>query len=58
MKAVRKVSMLLLIATAAAAYVWLRFAPEIPSAAEPVAVPVAKSAAASANNIVIVEVPV
>jgi hypothetical protein len=42
--------MLLLIATAAAAYVWLRFVPEIPSAAEPVALPGREPAGSITNQ--------
>ena len=45
MKAVRILSILLLFAAAAAAYVWLRSSPENPSAAEPIVQPVEPQAA-------------
>ena len=50
MKAVRIIPILLLVAAASAAYVWVRSAPETPSVPESVAIPGGQQAVVPATN--------
>jgi hypothetical protein len=50
MKAVRIIPILLLLAAASAAYVWLRSSPEIPSGPEPVVMPGGQQAVLPSTN--------